>query len=62
MWLRLERQYKKVKQCIEKEAVKAGQFSVVNDLQLIRPMCSACENAVHVVTAWKTGLLWMEGW
>lgn len=37
-----------------------GQLSVVNDLQLIRPMCSACGNALHVVTAWKHRLV-MDG-
>lgn len=31
-------------------------LSVVNDLQLISSMCSACGNASHVATAGKTGL------
>lgn len=38
------------------------QLSVVNDLQLIGPMCSACGNAVHVATAWKNSLLWTAWW
>lgn len=33
---------------------------MVNDLQLIRSMCSACGNALHVATAWKNRLV-MDG-
>ncbi len=33
---------------------------MVNDLQLISSMCSACGNALHVVTAWKNRLV-MDG-
>lgn len=35
---------------------------MVNDLQLIGPMCSACGNAVHVAAAWKNSLLWTAWW
>lgn len=37
-----------------------GQLSMANDLQLIRSMCSAYGNALHVVTAWKN-LVVMDG-
>lgn len=38
------------------------QLSLVNDLQLIRPMCSAHGNVLHVATAWKNSLLWTGWW
>lgn len=37
-----------------------GQLSMGNDLHLIRSMCSACGNALYVVTAWKNRLV-MDG-
>lgn len=37
-----------------------GQLNVVSDLQLIRFLCSACGNALHVVTAWKNRVV-MDG-
>lgn len=33
---------------------------MVNDLRLIRSMCSACGNALHVVTAWMNRVV-MDG-
>lgn len=37
-------------------------LSTISELQFIMSVCTACGSVVHVVTAWKNRLLWIEDW
>lgn len=61
MWLRLVRREEKV-QLSSRVSHRQLGLSTISDLQFIMSLCTACGSAVHVVTAWKNRLLWIEDW